>query len=354
MAHATQHTAAHTDAINDFLAGLPQFDVAPLWKVLGQQLTPEPKSQARPYLWRWKDIRPQLLRAGELVSAAEAERRVLMLLNPGLECRVATTHTLFAGIQLILPGEVARTHRHTPGALRFIIEDEGAYTVVDGEKMTMAPGDFVLTPNWTWHDHGSESDGPVIWLDGLDLPLARMLEGIFFEPYAEESQPLAKPLNGSVASYGTSGLLPTWQRSTSAYSPLLKYAWTDARAALMRLGPEAASPFDGLRLEYVNPVTGGPSLPTMASFLQRLTPGLQTQAHRHSASAVYLAVEGHGRTTIEGKAYDWTPGDVFAVPTWFWHAHENLSASADAILFSFTDAPVMKALDLYREQAQEE
>ncbi len=176
MAHATQPTAVHTDAIHDFLAGLPQFNVAPLWKVLGQQLTPEPKSQARPHLWRWKDLRPQLLRAGELVSAAEAERRVLMLLNPGLEGRVATTHTLFAGVQLILPGEVARTHRHTPGALRFIIEGKGAYTVVDGEKMTMAPGDFVLTPNWTWHDHGSESAGPVIWLDGLDLPLARMLE----------------------------------------------------------------------------------------------------------------------------------------------------------------------------------
>ena len=129
----------------------------------------------------------------------------------------------------------------------------GAYTVVDGEKMTMAPGDFVLTPNWTWHDHGSESAGPVIWLDGLDLPLARMLEGIFFEPYAEESQPLAKPLNGSVASYGTSVLLPTWQRSSSAYSPLLKYAWTDARAALMRLGPEV-DVGDGYRLRITTRV----------------------------------------------------------------------------------------------------
>ena len=275
-----------------------------------------------------------------------------MLLNPGLEGRVATTHTLFAGIQLILPGEVARTHRHTPGALRFIIEGKGAYTVVDGEKMTMAPGDFVLTPNWTWHDHGSESAGPVIWLDGLDLPLARMLEG------GEDPLFVARRLvRMAVEDIGEADPLSLLVATAAkdAYdflgSPLLKYAWTDARAALMHLGPEVASPFDGLRLEYVNPVTGGPSLPTMASFLQRLTPGLQTQAHRHSASAVYLAVEGQGRTTIEGKAYDWAPGDVFAVPTWSWHAHENLSASADAILFSFTDAPVMQALDLYREQA---
>ncbi len=351
MAHATQRSEAHAKVVDEYLAGLSQFNVSPLWKFLSQALTPEPQSQARPHLWRWQELRPQLLRSGELVSAAEAERRVLMLLNPGLEGRIATTHTLYGGLQLILPGEVARTHRHTPNALRFIMEGEGAYTVVDGEKIPMVPGDFVLTPNWTWHDHGSESTGPVVWLDGLDIPLIQMLEGIFFEPYAEESQPLTKPIDGSAADYGKSGLLPTWQRSTSAHSPLLKYAWKDAREALMSLGPDAASPFDGSMLEYVNPVTGGPALPTMASFLQRLKPSQQTQAHRHSSSAVYLAVEGYGRTTIAEKTYEWSPGDVFALPTWAWHKHENLSASEDAILFSFTDAPVMKFLHLYREQA---
>ncbi len=341
MAHATQHSKAPAKVVDDFLAGLSQFNVGPLWKFLGQALTPEPKSQ----------VRPQLLRSGELVSAAEAERRVLMLLNPGLEGRIATTHTLYGGLQLILPGEVARTHRHTPNALRFIMEGEGAYTVVDGEKISMSPGDFVLTPNWTWHDHGSESTSPVVWLDGLDIPLIQMLEGIFFEPYAEEAQSLTKPIDGSVADYGKSGLLPTWQRATSAHSPLLKYAWKDAREALMSLGSDAASPFDGAMLEYVNPVTGGPALPTMASFLQRLKPGQQTQSHRHSNSAVYLAVEGHGRTTIAGKVYAWSPGDVFALPTWAWHQHENPSTNEEAILFSFTDAPVMKFLHLYREQA---
>ena len=352
MAQTTQHTAEHTKTVDEFLAGLSQFNVGPLWKFLGQALTPEPKSQARPHLWRWQELRPQLLRSGELVSAAEAERRVLMLLNPGLEGRIATTHTLYGGLQLILPGEVARTHRHTPNALRFIMEGEGAYTVVDGEKLTMSFGDFVLTPNWTWHDHGSESTGPVVWLDGLDIPLIHLLEGVFFEPYAQEEQPLTKPVDASVADYGKSGLLPTWQRSTSSHSPLLKYTWKDAREAVMSLGPDTASPFDGLMLEYVHPVTGGPALPTMASFLQRLKPGQKTEPHRHSVSAVYLAVEGYGRTTIEGKTYEWSPGDVFALPTWLWHEHENRSASEDAILFSFTDAPVMKAMSLYREQAR--
>jgi gentisate 1,2-dioxygenase len=337
--------------VEQYLSGLSQYNVGPLWKFLRQALTPEPKSQAKPFLWRWKELRPQLLRAGELVSAAEAERRVLMLLNPGLEGCIATTHTLYGGLQLILPGEVAATHRHTPNALRFIMEGEGAYTVVDGEKMTMSFGDFVLTPNWTWHDHGSEASGPVVWLDGLDIPLATLLEGIFFEPYPQEAQTWTKPVNNSVAEYGTSGLLPTWQRSTSAYSPLLKYAWKDAREAVASLSVNAESPFDGSILEYVNPVNGEPSLSTMASFLQKLKPGQKTETHRHSVSAIYLAVEGHGRTVIEGQAYDWSPGDVFALPTWCWHAHENLSVSEDAILFSFNDAPVMKAFNWHREQA---
>src|SRR5215471_13741396 len=219
MAHVTQRSAAQAKVVDDFLAGLSQFHVGPLWKFLGQALTPEPKSQTRPHLWRWQELRPQLLRSGELVSAAEAERRVLMLLNPGLEGRIATTHTLYGGLQLILPGEVAATHRHTPNALRFIMEGEGAYTVVDGEKMTMSVGDFVLTPNWTWHDHGSESAGPVVWLDGLDMPLTIMLEGMFFEPYPDEAQAWTKPVNNSVAEYGKSGLLPTWRRSGGVHSP---------------------------------------------------------------------------------------------------------------------------------------
>lgn len=340
---------------NAFLDGLSQFNVGPLWKVLGHVLTPEPRTQVVPHIWRWKELRPQLLRSGDIVSAAEAERRVLMLLNPGLEGQVATTKTLYGGLQLILPGEVARTHRHTPNALRFIIEGEGGYTVVDGDKMTMAPGDFVLTPNWTWHDHGSEGHEPVVWLDGLDLPLALLLENVFTELFAEEAQPVSKPLNSSVAGYGRGGLLPSWQRPTDdGNSALLKYAWTDAYETLMSLGPEGESPFDGTILEYVNPLTGGPSLPTMDSFLQRLKPGRKTRTHQHSSSAVYLAVKGHGQTTIDGKAYRWAPGDVFALPLWAAHCHENLSASEDAILFSFTDAPVMKALHWYREREHEE
>lgn len=183
MAHRAPSAAVGPDRATAFLDGLSRFKVGPVWKVLGQILTPEPQTRAVRHLWSWQELRPQLLRSGEVVTAAEAERRVLMLLNPGLKGRVATTTTLYGGLQLILPGEIARTRRHTPNGLRFIMEGEGAYTVVDGDKMTMAPGDFVLTPNWTWHDHGSEGDHPVVWLDGLDIPLASLLENIFTQAF---------------------------------------------------------------------------------------------------------------------------------------------------------------------------
>ncbi len=351
MAHRAPSATVGPDRATAFLDGLSRFKVGPLWKVLGQILTPEPQTRAVPHLWSWQELRPQFLRSGEVVTAAEAERRVLMLLNPGLKGRVATTTTLYGGLQLILPGEIARTHRHTPDALYFIMEGEGAYTVVDGDKMTMAPGDFVLTPNWTWHDHGSEGDHPVVWLDGLDIPLVSLLENIFTQAFPQEAQPVTKPLNTSVAIYGRGGLLPSWQRAVNkGRSGLLKYAWTDAYDTLMSLGKDEESPFDGSLLEYVNPLNGGPSLSTMASFLQHLRPSQNTRTHRHSTSTVYLAVQGHGRTLIDGRACDWAPGDVFALPLWAAHSHQNRSASHDALLFSFSDAPVMCALGWYREQ----
>ena len=177
-----------------------------------------------------------------------------------------------------------------------------------------------------------------------------MLAGTFFEPGQTESQDLTKPEDHSTRGYKRGGLLPTWQRPADGQSSLLKYAWSEARPALLDLGRDADSPFDGTMLEYVNPVTGGPSLATMASFLQRLRPGQKTQARRQSVSKVYLAVEGNGQTVVDGRTLAWGPGDVFAVPTWASHAHENTSVSADAILFSFSDAPVMQALGWYREQ----
>lgn len=331
-----------------FYADLRQFSMGPLWAVLGEALTPEPRVRSVPCLWRYADVRPRVLRAGELVSAAEAERRVLMLLNPGLGGKPAATTTLYAGVQLILPGEVARTHHHTPAALRFVIEGEGGYTAVSGEKAAMRKGDYLTTPNWTWHDHGNEGEGPVIWLDGLDIPLVTNLDAIFFEEFGEDRQPITKPAEDSLRRWGAN-LKPTWQQPAGPYSPILNYRWETSRAALHALREDAGSPFDGVIMEYTNPYTGGPTLPTMAAYLQLLRRGEHTQAHRHVASTVYHVAEGGGYSVIAGERFDWAEGDTFVAPAWAWHEHAALEG--ETVLFSFSDRPVLQAFALDREQA---
>ena len=193
-----------------------------------------------------------------------------------------------------MPGEIARAHRHTAAALRLIIESEGGYTVVNGHRIPMLPGDLVLTPNWTWHDHANDSDAPMIWLDGLDSPLIRMLECGFREEYEAESQPVSEAADPSFAKYGAGGLRPAWEPTpTAQYSPLWHYPYAQAREALERLAAEGtASPFDGVIMEYTNPVTGGPAMPTIGCYIQLLRPGEHTQAHRHTSSAAFHVVEG--------------------------------------------------------------
>src|SRR5262245_46744017 len=324
--------------------------VTPAWIAGGVSV--EPRSKAVPYLWRWRDVRPHAMRAAELVGTEQAERRVLRLTNPEL-AGVAASHTLVANIQIVMPGEIARAHRHSASALRLIIEGQGGYTVVNGDRIPMYPGDLVLTPNWTWHDHANDTDQPMIWLDGLDTPLVRMLEAGFYEEFGEERQPVGAGADPSVAKYGAGGLRPAWEGATGArYSPLWHYPLAQARAALERLAAETSgSPFDGVILEYTNPVTGGPATPPVACYLPRLPPGQHTQAHRHTCCTNYHVIEGAGHSIVGGQRLDWEDKDVFTIPTWTLHEHVN-TGDRPALLFSFTDAPVMKALDLYREDAK--
>jgi gentisate 1,2-dioxygenase len=346
---ATQ--TAHEAALQQLFEAIQPLSLAPLWTRYRSMLTPTPQGKARPYLWRYADLRPHLLRAGELVSTTEAERRVLMLLNPGLEGTAAATPTLFAGMQLILPGEIARAHRHSPAALRVIVEGRGAYTAVEGERCFMEPGDVILTPPWSWHDHGSSATEPVIWLDGLDLPMVGALDAIFAEHASQQQHALTKPDDASTQLYNQPGLRPATSPEQALYSPLLNYKWTRTAAALAALPASAATPYDDLLLEYSNPYTGGPVLPTIGCAAQLLRPGSHTQAHRHASSGVYLVLNGKGYSVIDGQRFDWEQGDVFAIPSWACHEHANRSAGAAATLFSFTDAPVLKALGLYREEA---
>ncbi len=342
--HTTHHTALHS-----LFEALRPLSLAPLWTRYTQLLTATPQSKARPYLWRYADVRPHLLRTGELVSTQEAERRVLMLLNPGLDGAAATTPTLFAGMQLILPGEIARAHRHSPAAIRIIVEGQGAYTAVDGERCFMEPGDLILTPSWSWHDHGNDTAAPMIWLDGLDLPMVGALDVIFAEHAASEQYGITKPDDVSTRLYHVPGLRPVNAPEAKHSSPLLNYKWARTAAAFAALPDAAATPYDDVLLVYTNPYTGGPVLPTMGCTAQLLRPGSHTQAHQHASSSVYLVIHGRGFSVIEGQRFDWEQGDVFAIPAWACHEHANLSTSEAAALFAFNDAPVMQALGLYRE-----
>lgn len=338
------------EELQEFYAQLQSQYVTPAW--ISGGVSVEPTSKAAPYVWHWRDLRPQAMRAAQLVGTEQAERRVLRLHNPGLE-GASASNTLVANIQIVMPGEIARAHRHSPSALRFIIEGQGGYTVVNGARIPMSPGDLVLTPNWTWHDHANDTDAPMIWLDGLDTPLIRMLEAGFYEQYGEDSQPVGEGADPSVAKYGAGGLRPAWEPAPAArYSPLWHYPLSQARVALERLVVEGAgSPFDGVILEYTNPVTGGPVMSTIACYIQLLQPGEHTRAHRQVCCTNYHVIEGFGYSLVGDRHLDWEDKDVFTVPTWTFHEHVN-TGDQPALLFSFSDAPVMKALDLYREEAK--
>jgi gentisate 1,2-dioxygenase len=329
-----------------FYGELSQDNMAPLWEVLRGLVTREPQTPCLPVIWHYDEVRPYLMRSGALITAKEAERRVLILENPALKGKASVTHSLFAGLQLIMPGEVAPAHRHTQSALRFVIEGQGAYTAVDGERTYMSPGDFIITPSWTWHDHGNDSDKPMVWLDGLDIPLVALLDASFMEPGNAETQMVTKPVGDSLARYG-SGLLPVDWRPQGQTSPMFNYPYARTREALEQMRKqEAWDPCHGLKLRYVNPATGDYAMPTMATFMQLLPKGFAGAPYRSTDGTVYVSIEGHGETRIGEHTFAWGPRDVFVVPSWMRHAHR---ASEDAVLFSFSDRVVQEKLGLWRE-----
>jgi len=336
-------------SIEQLRSDMARNHMIPLWELEAEimGLVPKPRTQA--WLWRWEDLYDIAERAGELVPVERGgDRRAIALANPGQDGMPYATSTLWAAVQWLNGHEVAPAHRHTSQAIRFIIDGAGSYSTVEGDKVFLERGDLVLTPPWTWHDHGSESDERAVWMDALDIPLNNFLDAPFFENYPRESQPVDKHLNGSVLKYGVGQMRPAWEEPKRDYPPLMTYKWADTERALTSLGEVDADPFDDVALEYTNPHTGGPVMKSFSCAVQMLRPGVRTSAHRHTGSWVYLAFEGHGATVIDGLRFEWGPGDMFVLPSWATHEHLNASEDERAILFAVHDTPLMRHLDKYR------
>ena len=328
---------------------ISKYDMAPLWEVLRGLVTKEPVSKCVPAVWKFNDAKKFVLEAGDVITAEEAERRVLVLENPALRGQSRVTNSLFAGIQLILPGEVAPAHRHRASAIRFVLDGEGAYTAVEGEKTIMKPGDFVITANWAPHDHGNTSDKPMMWLDVLDMPTVNHFEASFAEHFDDAMQNTSRQDGDLLDRYG-SGVLPDgvpveMQKRT----PVINYTYARMRPILERL--KNAGDIDkrhGARVRYANPITGGPVLPTMGAYLALLPQGFKGETYRSTDGTVFVCAEGQGSTKVGDKVLDWSQNDVFVVPPWMPYSH---TADKESVLFSISDRPAQEALGIWREAA---
>jgi len=287
------------------------------------------------------------MEAGQAITAREAVRRVLILENPGMRGQSCITRSLYCGLQLILPGEIAPSHRHTQSALRFIVEGAGAYTAVNGERTVMHPGDFIITPAWTWHDHGNEGSEPVVWMDGLDIPILAFFDAQFAENFPEEVQPVSRVEGTSFARYG-SNLAPLDPVAPfGKTSPIFSYPYARSRemlAALAKNGdPDACH---GWKMQFINPLSGAPAMPTIGAFIQLLPKGFQSAAYRSTDSTVYSVAEGTGVVHIGSEDFSFEPRDSFVVPSWI---PVRVAAASECVLFSYSDRSAQQALGLWRE-----
>jgi gentisate 1,2-dioxygenase len=299
--------------------------------------------KVQPRIWKWDEIYPVLMETSEVIRIGpDAFRR-----NVGLQ---TGSRTVSFGFQIVLPGETAAAHRHTNTALRFVVKGKGAYTTSDGEPMIMEPNDLLIQPNFAWHDHANDSGEPIIWVDALDGGLVNYLDASFREDWPEgKRQPLTKNNGASRRLYGSI-------RQPVINAPVgvpYHYKWTETLAALQEAKEETHDPYDGIILEYKNPLTGGHTFLTMTCFIQMLLPGETTHFHRHTGTTHYHVVQGSGALIIdksESKTFRFVEHDSFTLPSWHWHQLRNLSANDPAILFSVTDRPLLQMTGLDREE----
>ena len=335
-------------AREEFYQRISKRDMAPLWKVMSSVVTKEPVTRCVPHVWHYDDVKSLVMESGGLITAEEALRRVLVLENPALRGESRATNTLFAGIQMILPGEVAPAHRHVSSAIRFVLDGEGAYTAVEGEKAFMSPGDFVITANWAPHDHGNPSEKPMLWLDVLDFPAVNFYEASFAD-YFDENDKMQNTTRGdgdSLAFFG-SGVLPDGAPIELKRSPVINYTYARTRPILDRLRKTGdIDKSHGVRVRYANPINGGPVLPTMGANLALLPKGFKGEKYRSTDGTIFVCTEGGGTTKVEDTTLEWGPNDVCVVPPWKRYSHQT---TKDSVLFSISDQPAQVALGIWRE-----
>ncbi len=343
--------------VQDFNKTLEQYHLGPLWDAIPALMHKEPTPQAIPYLWKGQTLHKMLMAAKEIFTPERGgERRAIYLQNPGLTYRqpygwASTTHTLYAAVQLILPGETAPSHRHSQNALRFITNGSGAYTIVQGERIFMEEGDFLITPHGLWHGHGHLGDEPMIWMDALDIPTIYSIGGTFFENYPERIEQPSLPDNYKARRYAGGMVRPISDRIPQI-APLGSFKWSLTKASLDGLSEFEPDPFDGYAGEYINPSNGKTANPTIASWMQKLPSGFQSKAHRHTSSNVFHVYKGSGYSIINGVQFHWSEGDYFVIPNWAWHEH-TVTSSEDAYLFSVSDIPIMEKFEVQREESLE-
>ncbi|MHB9849078.1 cupin domain-containing protein [Streptomyces krungchingensis] len=330
-------------AFDELCGALAARDLKGLWS--RPPLQPEPRPMTRAHLWRWDTVAPLAKQAGQVLDlqGGDGQRRALQFCNPGL--KAGTTEALFGAYQYLEAGETAPAHRHSPAAIRFMMTGSSVYTTVDGDACWMEPGDLVLTPNWAWHDHTNKSDQPAVWLDVIDVVLVATLESVFFEDHPVGMQELIGHGVSEQMFVGPGLQDASALASTKPYSPLLRYPYVQADAAL-----EALHDLNGgqsVTLEYKNPVTGGPAIPTITCQMTRIYPGGPTPPRRQTGGRIHTVFRGRGRSVIGGMEFEWGPGDVFVVPSWVPVEHE-VTETADVFIGS--DQAVLEALHLYREE----
>ncbi len=370
MSEQRTHKSAALDAL---YADLDSRHIAPFWAVDASAGHDEDrqvmeKKKALPFIWKYRaDIEPLLLRSAELVSLESSERRSLILLNPGLAPRRASVSTMYTAYRLNDPNEIMPPHRHSPNAIRLGLTGAMNFTGVEGESITFGPGDMVLTPHDTWHNHGNQGDDAAINLSVLDVPLCETLNATYFEhDYREDEdgelvrkavQSERFPPDYSQRVYGSGGFLPRFlshDRGSGNASPMYVYRWETMRELLEKFKDWDGSPHEALMVEYVDPTNGRPVFKTMTFFAQMLRPGERTLPMKQNASLLCAPIEGKGYSLVGEARLDWEPFDTFAVPGGHWCEHVNASDHQPALLFVASDEPTLKALSLYQKHGKTE